>query len=63
MSSAVPSQVNILVTDMERSVAFYRLLGLEFGDTAPEWQEWHQHHRSMNSADGDFHLDLDSEPF
>jgi uncharacterized glyoxalase superfamily protein PhnB len=62
VDSPVPSQLNIVVTDMERSVAFYRLLGLELGDVPTEWQP---HHRSMTSADGDsgLDLDLDSEAF
>jgi catechol 2,3-dioxygenase-like lactoylglutathione lyase family enzyme len=48
-------QVNIVVSDMDASVKFYRLLGVEIADTLPEWMP---HHRSMSSiatqVDGDF---------
>jgi hypothetical protein len=31
-------QINIVVREMQRSLAFYRLLGVSFADvTAPEW--------------------------
>jgi hypothetical protein len=29
-------QINIVVRDMQRSLAFYRLLGVSIEDTAPE---------------------------
>ncbi|HUZ42887.1 MAG TPA: VOC family protein [Acidimicrobiales bacterium] len=51
-------QVNLIVTDMEASVAFYRHLGLSIPDTAAAWQG---HHRSADGAGID--LDLDSEKF
>ena len=53
-------QVNIVVTDMERSVAFYRLLGLDVPDTLPGWQH---HHRSPMIPGGAVDLDLDSTSF
>ena len=55
---AVLDQVNIVVTDMETSVEFYRLLGLDIPDTDPAWQS---HHRTAVSEGLD--IDLDSEAF
>jgi predicted lactoylglutathione lyase len=54
----VLDQVNLVVSDMERSVAFYRLLGVELPDSGSEWDA---HHRSASQAGID--LDLDSEIF
>ncbi|MHB1854645.1 MAG: VOC family protein [Acidimicrobiales bacterium] len=51
-------QVNLVVADMEASVAFYRRLGLSIPDTESAWQG---HHRSAEAAGVD--LDLDSEEF
>lgn len=53
----VIDQLNLVVGDMEASVAFYRLLGVEIGDTAEEWQP---HHRSGEAG---VDLDLDSTAF
>ena len=58
MTGPVLDQLNIVVSDMEASVAFYRLLGLDIPDTAPEWQA---HHRTATGPG--FDLDLDSETF
>jgi catechol 2,3-dioxygenase-like lactoylglutathione lyase family enzyme len=58
VSGPVLDQINIVVSDMEASVAFYRLLGLEIPDTVPEWQA---HHRTASAPGLD--LDLDSETF
>ena len=52
-------QFNLVVGDMEASVAFYRLLGTEVPDV-PE--EWGPHHRTV-SAPGGLDLDLDSAEF
>lgn len=52
-------QFNLVVSDMEASVAFYRLLGTEVPDV-PE--EWRPHHRTV-SAPGGLDLDLDSAEF
>ena len=30
-------QVNLVVRDMDAAVAFYRRLGVEIADTAPQW--------------------------
>jgi catechol 2,3-dioxygenase-like lactoylglutathione lyase family enzyme len=50
--------VNIVVSNMEASVEFYRLLGLEIPDTAPAWQA---HHRTATSEG--FDIDFDSQEF
>ncbi len=59
MSSPEPDQINLVVSDMAASVAFYRLLGLNIPDTDPAWQG---HHRTAEVASG-LHLDLDSDEF
>jgi len=61
MSAPGPTfdQFNLVVSDMEASVGFYRLLGLTIPDTLPEWQ---QHHRSAELPGG-LDLDLDSTEF
>jgi catechol 2,3-dioxygenase-like lactoylglutathione lyase family enzyme len=52
-------QINLVVSDMEASVKFYRLLGLTIPDTDPGFQA---HHRSAQLAGGvDF--DIDSVEF
>jgi catechol 2,3-dioxygenase-like lactoylglutathione lyase family enzyme len=51
-------QVNLVVSDMDASVAFYRRLGLDIPDFDPEWDP---HHRSAKGAGLDF--DLDSVAF
>ncbi|MHB1927999.1 MAG: MmcQ/YjbR family DNA-binding protein [Acidimicrobiales bacterium] len=55
----VPDQVNLVVSDMQATVAFYRRLGLTIPDTDPEWQS---HHRSAEVAGG-IDLDFDSATF
>ena len=52
-------QVNLVVTDMAASVAFYRRLGVDIADTDPNWQS---HHRSASTEDG-LDLDFDSTEF
>ncbi len=54
----VMDQVNLVVSDVEASVAFYRLLGLDIPDTDPEWKA---RHRSATTEGLD--LDFDSEEF
>ena len=49
-------QFNLVVSDMEASVTFYRLLGLEIPDTLPQWQ--HQHRTA--TLGGGVDLDVDS---
>jgi len=53
----VLDQLNLVVSDMERSVAFYRLLGVDVGDTLARWQP---HHRSARAG---VDLDFDSVRF
>lgn len=52
-------QVNVVVPDVGEAAAFYRLLGLDVADTAPEWQA---HHRSFAEGQG-LDIDLDSQAF
>jgi predicted lactoylglutathione lyase len=51
-------QVNLIVHDMEASIAFYRLLGVIVPDTDDPLTA---HHRSVEASG--FHLDLDSATF
>jgi catechol 2,3-dioxygenase-like lactoylglutathione lyase family enzyme len=53
------NQFNIVVSDMDASIAFYRRLGLTIEDTDPQWG---QHHRNVTQPDG-IDLDLDSIAF
>jgi catechol 2,3-dioxygenase-like lactoylglutathione lyase family enzyme len=59
MSNARPDQINLVVSNMEASVRFYRHLGLDIPDTEPAWQG---HHRTAKVTEG-LDLDLDSEEF
>lgn len=52
-------QFNLVVRDMETTVAFYRRLGLTIPDTDPEWN---RHHRKAVMPDGTA-LDFDSVEF
>jgi catechol 2,3-dioxygenase-like lactoylglutathione lyase family enzyme len=52
-------QINLIVSDMAATVDFYRLLGLEVPDTAPEWEA---HHRTAVLPRG-IDLDFDSLTF
>jgi uncharacterized glyoxalase superfamily protein PhnB len=53
------NKLNLVVTDMEAAIAFYRRLGLTIPDTAPEWAG---QHRSASTSDG-IDLDFDSTEF
>jgi uncharacterized glyoxalase superfamily protein PhnB len=55
----VLDQVNVVVRDMDAAVAFYRRLGVEIRDTAPQWD---RHHRSAVMPDG-IDFDIDSSVF
>ncbi len=55
----VLDQINLVVSDMDATVAFYTRLGLTIPDTTPEWQ---QHHRNA-ALPGGISLDFDSEAF
>jgi catechol 2,3-dioxygenase-like lactoylglutathione lyase family enzyme len=52
-------QVNLVVSDMAATVAFFRRLGLNIPETSPEWA---RHHRSAELPGG-IDLDFDSVPF
>ena len=55
----VLDQVNLVVGDMDASLAFYRRVGVDF----PEWEpRWDKHHRSAKTAGG-LDFDLDSAVF
>jgi catechol 2,3-dioxygenase-like lactoylglutathione lyase family enzyme len=53
------NQFNLVVSDMEASLAFYRRLGVVVRDTDPAWAA---HHRSAVMPDG-LDLDFDSVEF
>jgi len=55
-------QINIVVRDMQQSVAFYRLLGVSIPETAPEWTEWARHHVNGTTSDG-VRVEFDSLAF
>jgi hypothetical protein len=59
MPGPVPDQFNLVVTDMDATVAFYRKLGLTIPDTDPQWQ----HHHRTAALPGGIYLDLDSIEF
>jgi catechol 2,3-dioxygenase-like lactoylglutathione lyase family enzyme len=59
MQGPVPDQFNLVVTDMDATVAFYRKLGLTIPDTDPQWQ----HHHRTAVLPGGIDLDLDSSEF
>ena len=59
MQGPVPDQFNLVVTDMDATVAFYRRLGLAIPDADPQWQP---HHRTA-VLPGGIDLDLDSSEF
>jgi catechol 2,3-dioxygenase-like lactoylglutathione lyase family enzyme len=55
----VLDQVNLVVSDMDASLAFYQRLGLDI----PKWMpQWDAHHRSAKLAGG-LDFDLDSAAF
>ena len=51
-------QINIVVSDMEASAAFYARVGLQIGDGGPQWNP---HHRDAPTGGAD--VDLDSSAF
>jgi catechol 2,3-dioxygenase-like lactoylglutathione lyase family enzyme len=61
MSDDIPvlDQINLVVSNMDASVEFYRRLGVDIAPTLPEWE---QHHRSAATPDG-LDFDLDSDAF
>ncbi|HEY5886196.1 MAG TPA: VOC family protein [Acidimicrobiales bacterium] len=57
MARARFNQVNIVVSDMARSVAFYELLGADVADIVVPWAD---HHRELTSTDPEPTVELDS---
>jgi len=56
-------QINIVVRDMQRSIAFYRLLGVSIEDMrGPEWATWAPHHANGVASNG-VRVELDSVAF
>lgn len=56
-------QINVVVRDMARSLAFYRLLGVTFDEVRdPRWAAWARHHVNGVAADG-VRVELDSVAF
>ena len=59
MTAPVLDQLNLVVADMERSIGFYRELGLDIPDDAVWRTDTGAHHVVMKMPDG-FELALDS---
>jgi len=55
----VLNQINLVARDMDASAAFYRRLGLTFGDPPAPWD---RHHRRAGTPEG-LELELDSAEF
>ena len=53
-------QINLIVRDVQSSIAFYRRLGLAVEESGPD--EWRPHHATLIMDNG-MRLELDSEPF
>jgi uncharacterized glyoxalase superfamily protein PhnB len=64
MSSPVAlEQINIVVRDMDRALAFYQLLGVVMEESrGPEWAAWSRHHVNGTTANG-VRVELDSVAF
>lgn len=60
MPEPILDQINLVVGDMDRSIAFYRLIGLDIKDDAIWRTASGAHHVVMRMPDG-FELALDSE--
>ena len=57
------AQINIVVRDMQKSLAFYRLLGVSIeGMRGPEWAEWAAHHVNGVTSNG-VRVEFDSIAF
>ena len=56
-------QINIVVRDMQKSLAFYRLLGVSIEENrGAEWAEWARHHVNGTTSNG-VRVELDSIAF
>jgi uncharacterized glyoxalase superfamily protein PhnB len=66
MQQTVPplalGQINIVVRDMQRSIAFYRLLGVTIEEPSAEWAAWAPHHVNGETSNG-VRVELDSVAF
>ena len=60
MAEPILDQINLVVGDMDRSIAFYRLIGLDIKDDAIWRTASGAHHVVMRMPDG-FELALDSQ--
>jgi predicted lactoylglutathione lyase len=65
ISKATLDQINLISTDLDASIAFYRRLGVEIPDTVVWRTPTGGHHLgvAVTSADQVFHLDVDSTVF
>lgn len=62
-SSVALPQINIVVRDMQKSLAFYRLLGVSIEDMrGPEWAAWARHHVNGTTSNG-VRVEFDSIAF
>jgi predicted lactoylglutathione lyase len=56
-------QINMVVRDMQQSLAFYRLLGVSIEEMrATEWAEWARHHVNGTTSNG-VRVEFDSIAF
>ena len=56
-------QINIVVRDMQKSLAFYRLLGVSIEEMrGAEWAEWARHHVNGTTSNG-VRVEFDSVAF
>jgi catechol 2,3-dioxygenase-like lactoylglutathione lyase family enzyme len=63
VSSLALEQINIVVRDMQRSLAFYRLLGVSIEEMrGAEWAEWALHHVNGVTSNG-VRVEFDSVAF
>jgi uncharacterized glyoxalase superfamily protein PhnB len=62
VASFALEQIDIVVRDMPRSLAFYRLLGVSFEEPGAEWTEWARHHLNGTTSNG-VRVELDSVAF
>lgn len=54
------AQVNLVITDMDRSLAFYRLLGVDLAEIAEEWADWAPHHQQTADLGEGISVEFDS---
>ena len=59
MSTPILNQLNLVVQDMEKSIAFYRLIGVDIPESAIWRTSTGAHHVQVRMPSG-FELELDS---